>query len=274
MTDLIHSRRNLLRASFGGAAGLLLGGAGTAFGGTPTVAQTEGPFHPMPQRRNAAGDLVSVDQRLISTVDRDSDLTFVSDAPGTAIGQQALVTGIVRDETDRPLANAEVEIWQACVSGRYNHKSDPSSEWFDPEFQYWGRATSDASGRYSFRTVVPGAYRANGNWIRPPHIHYTIRRRGFRELTTQMYFSGVTFYYGNRFWPADVLAQLNERDQILRSIRTDQRASVIAQGRDPLASEGLEAGMKVFSFDITLEAVPHTTLPAATDPRLRDLLAI
>lgn len=273
MTDLIQSRRNLLRASLGGAAGLLLGGAGSALAGDPTVAQVEGPFHPMPQRRNADGDLVTVDQRLISTVDRDSDLTFVSDAPGTAIGTQAIVTGIVRDENDRPLPNAEVEIWQACVSGRYNHKSDPSQEWLDPEFQYWGRATSDASGRYTFRTVVPGAYRANGSWIRPPHIHYKVSRRGFRDLTTQMYFSGVTFYYGNRFWPADVLRQLNERDQILRSIRADLRPSVIAVGRDPRPGEGLEADMKVFNFDITLEAVPQVATPAASDPRLLDLLS-
>jgi protocatechuate 3,4-dioxygenase beta subunit len=35
---------------------------------------------------------------------------------------------------------------------------------------------------------MPGAYAVSANWLRPPHIHYKISKRGYQQLTTQMYF--------------------------------------------------------------------------------------
>ena len=46
-------------------------------------------------------------------------------------------------------------------------------------------------GRYSFRSIKPGAYPNPGydNWMRPPHIHYSIFCAGvMQRLITQMYF--------------------------------------------------------------------------------------
>ncbi|MGE0711144.1 MAG: hypothetical protein AB7N76_29350 [Planctomycetota bacterium] len=266
MTNL--SRRNLIKLSLGGALGLAAGASATACAGTPpTPAQTEGPFHPLGRRRAADGTVIEEDRRLLQLVDKDADLTFVADKHGTAYGRQVVVTGLVRDEQDQPLSGALVEIWQACVTGRYNHRSDPSREWLDPSFQYWGRATTDAAGRYAFRTIVPGAYRADSSWIRPPHIHYKIARRGYQDLTTQLYFRGTGFYYDGRMYQADVLERLNERDQILAGVPRDQRERVIAALRDARQGEAVPAGLKVCDMDITLRAVPRAggTQPVSDD---------
>ncbi|MCA8922224.1 MAG: protocatechuate 3,4-dioxygenase [Planctomycetes bacterium] len=251
------SRRNLLKLSLGGACGLLA--TGVAQGADPTAQQTQGPFHPLARRANGT----TVDQRIQRWVDQDSDLTFVSDNPGTAYGQLIYVEGVVTDEAEQPLEGAQVEIWQACVSGRYNHRRDPNSrEWLDPNFQYWGKATSDAEGKFMFRTVVPGAYKASDSWIRPPHIHAKLARRGYRELTTQLYFEGVEFYYGRRFWPAEVLPRLNAADGILQGVPASQRDGIVARARVPAADEPFEAESRVCSYRLVLERAQATADPA------------
>jgi len=254
------SRRNMLKLSLGG-----LLAAGVARAAEPTAQQTQGPFHPLARRANGS----TVDLRIQRWIDQDSDLTFVDDSPGTAYGQQVYLEGVVRDEAEQPVEGAQVEIWQACVSGRYNHRNDPNDrEWLDPNFQYWGKATTDAEGKFMFRTVVPGAYRASDTWIRPPHVHMKIARRGYRELTTQLYFEGVEFYYGRRFWPASVLTQLNAADGILQGVPVSNRDGIVAQAREPEADEPLEADSRVCSYDLVLERVQTTA-----DPALSSLLS-
>ena len=105
-----------------------------------------------------------------------------------------------------------VEIWQACVSGKYNHPNDPNKAPLDKNFQYWGRSTTDKQGIYFFKTILPGAYPADTNWIRPPHVHYKVHKWGFRELTTQLYFAGN---------------QYNQFDRILNQISKGDQAKVI-----------------------------------------------
>lgn len=235
MTDLALPRRKLLKASLAGAAAGLLVPPGLAWACDATPAQTQGPFHPIQTRRLATGQVVRVDQRLAGRryVDRDADLTFVNDRPGAAYGQVIEVHArvVTADDACAPIAGAEVELWQACVTGRYNHRNDPSGEWLDPSFQYWGRARSDAQGNVLFRTVIPGAYLAGGSWIRPPHIHVKVGATGHRTLTTQWYFEGVTFYYGNRTYDAAALRSLNQRDQVLGAVPLERRPDVIATAR-------------------------------------------
>jgi protocatechuate 3,4-dioxygenase, beta subunit len=228
-------RRTLLKGSLVAGAAVLLP-SGLAYAGTPTPAQTEGPFHPMQQRRTSTGAIVRVDQRIRKDIDRDADLTFTSDNPGVATGTPVELSVRVMSAagpglTDRPLANADVELWQACASGRYNHRSDPSREWLDPNFQYWGKGKSDAQGNVRFKTIVPGAYLAGGSWVRPPHIHVRASAPGHRELTSQWYFEGVRFYYNNRMWSADELRTLNGRDQVLGAVPLELRTDVIARVR-------------------------------------------
>jgi protocatechuate 3,4-dioxygenase beta subunit len=161
-----------------------------------TPVQPEGPFYPI------------VDQ-----LDKDADLIHIKGSQKIAHGQVVMVQGVVIDQNCQPVSGVLVEIWQACHTGKYNHSSDPNPAPLDPNFQYWGKAVTNERGEYRFRTIVPGAYPAGQNWVRPPHIHFKVSKRGYMELITQMYFAGH---------------KLNDLDLILQRVpKADQKKLVI-----------------------------------------------
>lgn len=216
MTGKQISRRDVLGAGAVGTGILLTTGcqsetpvaaaapeAATLPGPVLTPAQTEGPFYPV------------VDQ-----ADKDADLTRLGDSAAVADGEIILVEGRVLDAAGAPIANAVVDIWQANAAGRYAHERDPNPAPLDPKFQGWAIMTTDADGRYGFKTIRPGAYPAEADWWRPPHIHFKVARRGYRELTTQMYFDGEA---------------LNDVDHIVQDLTEPQRSSVIARRTDTSA---------------------------------------
>lgn len=172
MTNRNISRRGMLAA--GAAVGI---GASVAHAGnaddphrlTPT--QTEGPFYPTKMQ-----------------ADRDADLTQVEGQDDAAIGKVVVIEGQITDENGEPIAGAVVDIWQANAAGRYAHELEKNPAPLDPNFQGWAIIAADEKGRYRFKTIEPGAYPARESWMRPPHIHFKVSRRGFHELTTQMYF--------------------------------------------------------------------------------------
>ncbi len=221
------SRRGLLGAGAGAAAGLLakrLGAAPPPAGSCadPTVAQTSGPFYPTREG-----------------VEEDPDLTRVKGRPGRAAGEVIYVGGQVLDEACRPVAGALVEIWQANTWGRYDHERDAENPRpLDPNFQSWAEMLTDAEGRFRFKTIKPGGYPVDdGGWVRPPHIHFRISRRGYHELVTQMYFAGEA---------------LNQPDRILQALSPEDQARVTVAFQD--APADLEAGTRVGQFDITLRS--------------------
>lgn len=197
-------RRNFLKIGAGTAAslvGLQAMAAGTAAHQCTlllTPRQPEGPFYP-----------------IIDQVDTDADLIQLAGANRIAEGQIIVIEGQVKDQRCKPVQGALVEIWQACHSGRYNHPSDTNTAELDPNFQYWGKAVTDQNGNYRFRTILPGAYPADDTWVRPPHIHYKISKKGYVELITQMYFTGND--------------DLNERDLILNRLNRDQQKEVVVE---------------------------------------------
>jgi protocatechuate 3,4-dioxygenase, beta subunit len=185
-----------------------------------TPKQPEGPFYPVRDQQ-----------------DKNNDLTLVNGKNQIANGTLIYLSGKVLDQNCQPVPNVVVEIWQACETGRYNHPGDvdnPSA--LDPNFQYWGIEVTNAAGLYSFKTIIPGHYNAGPNWIRPPHIHFKVHKRGIRELITQMYF------YGNRY---------NDGDLILNKIPLNERDSVVRT----LAPRPAENGRQAFdmTFDISVE---------------------
>jgi protocatechuate 3,4-dioxygenase, beta subunit len=192
------NRRELLK-QVGIAATALVGASALAkvneCSSVLTPPQTKGPFYPV-----------------LTQVDTDADLVRMAGTTQQAAGKVVVVEGIVSDQLCNPVSGVLVEIWQACESGRYNHPSDPNTAPLDPNFQYWGKAVTGADGKYRFRTIIPGAYPAADDWMRPPHIHFKVSRKGYRELITQMYFAGEA---------------LNDRDLILQDLPPQERKEVV-----------------------------------------------
>jgi protocatechuate 3,4-dioxygenase alpha subunit len=108
-----------------------------------------------------------------------------------ALGQHILLTGRVVEEGNRPILNAIVEIWQPDANGVFRHPLDPRAHQADPGFFGWGRARTDADGRYSFRTVMPGASHGyTGSEARWPHLNLMILAIGLtRRLVTTVFFA-------------------------------------------------------------------------------------
>jgi protocatechuate 3,4-dioxygenase beta subunit len=136
---------------------------------TPSTAA--GPFYPLMNK----------------PLDRDADLTLVNGRPARARGQLLYLVGQVFNIKGKPVTGVEVEIWQTNAAGRYDHPSDPNPAPLDPNFQGYGVTTTDADGRYRFKTIKPGAYPVVQGWDRPPHVHFQLSGRADR-LVTQMWF--------------------------------------------------------------------------------------
>jgi protocatechuate 3,4-dioxygenase beta subunit len=103
-----------------------------------------------------------------------------------------------------------VEIWQTNTHGRYTHPSDTNPAPLDPHFEGFAVQTTDAEGRYRFKTIKPGAYPANPNWMRPPHIHFDVTGMSNRVIT-QMYFPGEP---------------LNDKDLLLQEVRANKEGLI------------------------------------------------
>jgi protocatechuate 3,4-dioxygenase alpha subunit len=115
------------------------------------------------------------------------DLTSLEGRP--AQGEHILLAGRVVEEGNRPILNAIVEIWQPDANGVFRHPLDPRFLDADPNFLGWGRARTDAEGRYSFRTVMPGAYRTEDGDLRCPHLNLMLLAIGLtRRLVTTVFF--------------------------------------------------------------------------------------
>lgn len=222
MAQKNRSRREFLEAGFGVAVagGLVAGNMKTASAGV-TAPVVEGPFYPIHEQS-----------------ERDTDLTHFHGSSARAEGELIIVEGQVLDDAGKPVAGAFVDIWQANAAGRYSHEADTSTAPLDPNFQSWAQMTADAEGRYRFLTIKPGAYPVSDSWIRPPHIHFKVSKRGYHEITTQMFFEGEP---------------LNAEDQLFLGVPEGERDSIIAKLTPGKTKDGEDA-MRC-RFDVGLKKV-------------------
>lgn len=132
--------------------------------------QTQGPYfvderlHRSDVRSEPGGDLIRPGMPLV--------LTFL--------------VSRVSAEACRPLAGAQVDLWQCDALGVYSDVQDPGFDTVGQKFLR-GYQLTDARGEAKFTTVYPGWYPG-----RTVHIHFKIRaepsaQRGL-EFTSQLYF--------------------------------------------------------------------------------------
>ena len=127
-------------------------GAAARCSGKPTPAQTEGPYF-------KAG-----------SPPRASLLQ-----PGMG-GTRLVLTGRVLTSGCRALGGVRLDFWQANAGGVYDNSG----------YRLRGHQSTDARGRFTLTTIVPGEYAG-----RTEHIHVKVTPPGGSTLTTQLYFPGV-----------------------------------------------------------------------------------
>jgi catechol 1,2-dioxygenase len=114
-----------------------------------------------------------------------------SDTPGTPL----YVTARVEDRAGKPIVEAEVDVWHASPVGLYENQ-DPSQA----QMNLRGKFTTDADGRFRFRTVKMVGYPIPTSGVvgrllraqdrhpyRPAHLHALILKPGYKVLISQVY---------------------------------------------------------------------------------------
>ncbi|MFC4055329.1 dioxygenase [Actinomadura syzygii] len=96
-----------------------------------------------------------------------------SDISTGQAGTKLIVSGIVYNQACQPVAHALLDFWQADNAGNYDNSG----------YTFRGHQYSDAQGRYSLTTIVPGLYPG-----RTRHIHVKVQAPNRPILTTQLYF--------------------------------------------------------------------------------------
>jgi protocatechuate 3,4-dioxygenase beta subunit len=170
---------------------------------------------------------------------------------GEAVGQRIVVHGRLLDSDGRAVPNALLEVWQANAGGRYRHVADQWPAPLDPHFAGFGRAATDADGRYRFTTIKPGAYpwKNHANAWRPAHIHFSVFGRAFTQrLVTQMYFPDDPLFF---------------QDPIFNSVPDAQaRARMISAYDHDATTDHWALG---FRFDIVLRGREQTPFESEPD---------
>lgn len=111
--------------------------------------------------------------------------------PGTPL----VITGYVLGLDCQPIPNALVDFWQADGNGVYDNAG----------YQLRGRQFTDAAGRYTLETVVPGLYPG-----RTEHIHVKVQAPNGPLLTSQLFFPGVAQNESDGIFDARLLLSIEE----------------------------------------------------------------
>ena len=96
--------------------------------------------------------------------------------PAGAGGTRLTLTGRVLSTAGHPVRNALIDFWQCDAQGVYDNDG----------YRFRGHQFTNALGRYTLLSVVPGLYTG-----RTKHIHVKVQAPRRRVLTTQLFFPGV-----------------------------------------------------------------------------------
>jgi hydroxyquinol 1,2-dioxygenase len=173
MTDEKHNEVVLMSGTLGFSSLICLLNNGNK-GQTETTANLLGPFWRMNSPRTENGGSI-----------------VRSSTPGPAL----FVDCWVKDQSDKPIGGAEVDVWHSSPEGFYEQQ-DPKQA----DMNLRGKFTTDKDGHFSFRSVKPAGYpipvdgpvgdlvrAARRHNFRPAHLHFLIFKEGFKTLISQIY---------------------------------------------------------------------------------------
>ena len=140
----------------------------------PTQANNLGPFYRANAPRCADGESI-----------------VRSPTPGPALAFRGKVTEV----DGKPIAGADVHVWQSSPAGLYENQ-DPAQA----EMNLRGIFTTKADGSFSFRSVKPAGYPVpiegptgqllaaqKRHNMRPAHLHFLIYKPGYKTIASQVY---------------------------------------------------------------------------------------
>jgi protocatechuate 3,4-dioxygenase beta subunit len=112
--------------------------------------------------------------------------------PAGARGTRLTLSGRVLTTAGKPVARALVDFWQASAAGAYDNSG----------YRFRGHQLTNALGRYTLYTVVPGIYPG-----RTRHIHVKVQAPGEPVLTTQLFFPGVAWNRSDGIFTSECLVR-------------------------------------------------------------------
>lgn len=148
-------------------------------------------------------------------------------------GERIRIEGQVVDPQGRGLPHVLIEVWQANAYGCYQHPADRRGLPWDSAFIGFGRAATDAGGRFTFDTIKPGPIVDHDGSVHLPHINVAIAAAGNRELLF------------TRLYLVEETAEL-DTDFVAKHLRPAARATLVPQ------SWREEGGLKVCSWVVQL----------------------
>lgn len=117
-----------------------------------------------------------------------------SSTPGPALFADCRL----RDNAGKPIAGAYVDVWHASPVGMYENQDAGQAD-----MNLRGTFTTDAEGRFSFRSVKPAGYPVpvsgpvgellaaqKRHPYRPAHLHFLFHKPGYKTLITQVFVQG------------------------------------------------------------------------------------
>jgi protocatechuate 3,4-dioxygenase beta subunit len=110
--------------------------------------------------------------------------------PAGAAGTRLTLTGRVLTTSGKPVQNALIDVWQADARGVYDNSG----------YRFRGHQLTDAKGRYTLFSVVPGLYTG-----RTKHIHVKVQAPHKPVLTTQLFFPNVAANRGDSIFTSECL---------------------------------------------------------------------
>lgn len=148
-------------------------------------------------------------------------------------GERILLEGVVYDGDGVPVLDALIEIWQPDAQGWFNHPADPNQAKADKNFRGFGRAETAHGGKYTFKTIKPGALIAGA----APFINVRLFARGMLiHAVTRIYFSDES---------------ATASDPLLQSMTPTRRQTLVAQRQE-------YGDLPAYHFDIHLQGEGET----------------